>query len=336
MISLLRYPCHSSIQMFMAICLLSAFPSVYATETVTAKMTSGQTVRTLDGVTEAVHQSTISAQVTGRVERLFFDVGDYVKKGEILVQFRDREVRARYNAAKAEYKEAEKEYRRIQDIFTKKLVARAAVDKAEARFKSARARLEQSNENLRNTRVHAPYSGIVVKRSIQVGELARVGQQLMTGLSLEALRVVVNVPQDMINAIRILKQARVYLPDGKQINAESITFNPYADPVSHTFNIRVNLPKQDFNLYPGMLLKVGFVIGKEMRLLVPLVTVARRSEVSAVYVVGSDGKISFRQVRVGAITPGHRDIEILSGLEAGEKLLLDTVKAARQLKSQGK
>ena len=317
--------------------LIPLISSLHAAETdpqsVTAQMLAVEKKRVLDGVIEAVHQATVSAQVSGRVEKVFFDVNDYVKKGDVIIQFRDREVRAAFNAARASFEEADAEFKRVKDIFERKLVAKAALDKAEARYKSAKASLEQATEQLENTQVKAPYSGIVVKRLIESGELASVGRPLMAGLSLEALRVVVEVPQDIIDTVRRLNKAHIQF-NAQNIEAAAITISPYADSKSHTFLVRVDLPKQDYGAYPGMMVKVGFVTGEEPRLVIPKKAVAQRSEVSAVYVKDAQGKLSFRQVRVGEYVPKVDGMEILSGLSEGETVLLDTVRAAAQLKSQ--
>ena len=293
--------------------------------------------RILDAVIEAVNKATVSAQTTGRVTKINFDVDDFVVKGDILLRMRDREQRARFNAAKARYVEAEAEYQRVKEVHAKKLVARSQLDKAEARLKSAKAEMEQAQESLENTIVRAPYSGIVVKRYIEVGETARVGKPLFTGLSLESLRAVVNLPQDMIAVVRQLKRARLIseTDNAQSIAAESIIISPYADPASHTFLLRVNLPPGQHGLYPGMAVKVAFVTREVKKLLVPVTAVARRSEVSAVYVMDKDGRISMRQVRLGR-EHDNEQVEILAGLEAGEKIARDPLAATVYLKEQNK
>ena len=112
--------------------------------------------RVLDGLVEAVHQATISAQTSGRIVKLNADVDDAVNKGDILVQFRNKEQQASLNIAKASFDEAESEFKRIEDIYNKKLVSKTALDKASARYKSATARLEQAKESFENTIVRAP------------------------------------------------------------------------------------------------------------------------------------------------------------------------------------
>ncbi|MBI1422815.1 MAG: efflux RND transporter periplasmic adaptor subunit [Gammaproteobacteria bacterium] len=282
----------------------------------------------VDATIEAVQQATVSAQVSGRILEINFDVDDYVEKGKVLIRLRDKEQRAAFDAAKARFEEAEKEYTRVKDVYDKKLVAKAALDRAEAQLKASRAAQDQAKEALENTVIRAPYSGIVVKRLVEVGETARPGEPLMTGLSLEKLRAVVNLPQSLIYTVREHKEAWAWVGEYQdtRVKADSLTISPYADPDSHTFLVRVNLPEGDHHIYPGMYTKVAFVTGKEMRLVIPRQAVAHRSEVTAVYVKGEKG-IDLRQIRLGEGLPDNQ-VEVLAGLSAGEKVILDPVAAA--------
>lgn len=289
--------------------------------------------RILSAIVESVDQATISAQTSGRVVKINADVDDTVSKGDILIHFRNKEQQAALNVAKAAFEEAESEYKRIEDIYNKKLVAKAMLDKASARFKSEKARLAQAKEAFENTIVRAPYSGIVVKRHIEVGEFANPGRNLMTGLSLERLRAIVSLPQDLVHIVRTHKKATAILKNNQRLPIAKITVSPYADKESHTFNMRAELPKGDYSIYPGMFIKVAIVSGIKNSLLVPASAIARRSEVNAIYVM-SNKQLSFRQVRVGAFISTSNSYEILAGLEANEKVMLDPIAAAAQLKLQ--
>ena len=305
-----------------------------------------------DGVVEAVHRSTVSAQTSGRVEEILFDVEDFVPKGEVILRFRDTEQRAglaqaeaNLKEAQARAKEAESEYRRTADLLEKNLVAQSAMDKAEAARKAARARLEaaragveQASEQLEYTVVRAPYSGIVTERHVELGEVAAPGRPLMSGISLERLRIGARVPQRLIEAVRMHGRGRVVVShsdaDGareRSIDAEGLTFFPHTDPTSHTFTVRLELPEGQQGLYPGMFVKALFVTGEAKRLVVPESAVVRRGEVTAVYVVGGDGAPRLRQIRVGrADERGGR--VVLAGLEAGERVALDPIRAGVVLK----
>lgn len=299
-----------------------------------------------DGVVEAVKQGTVASQTSGRVQAVYFDVNDYVPKGAVIVRFRDKDQQAGWQAAQAGVKEAEvrvveaeAEHTRIKEVFAKQVVSRAAYDKATAeldaakqRLDAARARQAQAQEQLEHTVVRAPYSGIVVKRHIEVGETANSGQPLMSGFALDELRVVATVSQNDIQAVRASGRARVIFPsqNNRAVDASTLRIFPFADAQSHTYKVRVTLAPGQDGLLPGMFAKVVFVTGEEARLVIPDSALARRGEVDGVYVVGADGKLVLRQVRVGERL-GEGLLEVLAGLDVGERVALDPVRAVAQL-----
>ncbi len=301
----------------------------------------------LDGVVEAVNQSTISAQTSGQVEAIYYDVDDVVEKGALLVKLKDTEQRAALRraeadlrAARAVLKDAESSYRRIKDLYDRKLVSKSELDSAQAGLKTARAKmdsaraaLEQAKEQLSYTRVTAPYTGIVTERHVQVGEVAHPGTPLMSGVSLEQLRVSVDVPQSLVIPIREKRKAGVELPGGHWIEARRITIFPFADPASNTFKVRLELPPKLENLFPGMLVKSAFETGRMPVLVIPARAVAYRSEVTAVYVLDEEGRIGFRHVRLGGPL-GEEHLVVLAGLQVGERVALDPVQAGVELKKQ--
>jgi RND family efflux transporter MFP subunit len=283
----------------------------------------------VDATIEAVQQATVSSQVSGRIIEINFDVDDYVEKGKVIIRLRDKEQRAALDAANARFEEAQSEFNRVKEIYAKKLVAKAALDRAQAQLKATRAARDQAQEALDRTVIRAPYSGIVVKRLVEVGETARPGEPLMTGLSLEKLRAKVNLPQSLIYSVRQHKEAWAWVgPDREtRVKAESLTISPFADPDSHTFLVRVNLPLGEHHIYPGMYTKVAFVTGEATHLVIPAKAVAHRSEVTAVYVQDAKGKLNLRQVRLGE-TLADGQVEVLAGLSVGENVVLDPVAAA--------
>lgn len=300
----------------------------------------------LDGVVEAVNRTTVSAQTQGQVEEIFYDVDDYVTKDAVLARLKDTEHRtgvaqaaADLKSASAQLEQAREEHSRVKGLYAKKNVSDSAMDKATADLASAQAsleassaRLEQAQEQLEYTQIRAPYSGIVTHRHVEVGEVASPGQPVMSGISLEELRVIVDVPQSVIPAVRNDGTARIYVPDAPVIETQDITVFPFADMGSNTFKVRVDLPVNTRTLFPGMYVKTGFVMGEKQELSIPKDAVVYRSEVTAVYVVDGDNQVHFRQVRLG------RDLGdafvVLSGLSEGEQVALDPIAAGVVLKSQ--
>ncbi len=300
-----------------------------------------------DGVVEAVDQATVAAQTSGRVVELPFDVGDYVEKGAVIARFTGSEQRARTEAsdaavteARARLAEAQLEFDRIKDVYERKLVAKARFDKAAADLESARARAEaaeaaraEAREGLGYTVIRAPYAGIVVARHVRVGEAVTVGRPIMTGLSLEHLRVIVEIPQRFIEPLRRHRRARVVLPDGRSIEAAQLRIPPGADATTHTFRVLVTLPPGGEAAVPGTLAKVAFVSGAESRLLVPARALVRRGEVTGAYVVDERGRVSLRYVSVGSPT-ADGSVPVLAGLAGGERVATDPVAAGIAYKQQ--
>ena len=295
--------------------------------------------RSWDGVVQAVNQATLAAQTAGRVVELPFDVNDVVKAGDVVVRFTDVEQRsgraqaeAGLRAARAQAAEAEADQRRIADLAGRQLVARSQLDQATARRDAARAALaaaeagvKQAGEQVDYTVVRAPYSGLVTQRHVEIGETVAPGQPLVSGLSLGQLRVEVQVPQADIAAIREHKTATVRLADGRDVEAREVIVFPAANPQTHTFTVRVELPEMETGLQPGNTVKVRFKLGEAERLLVPATALVRRSEIAAVYVVSPEGRVGLRQIRVGEVF-GDR-VEVIAGLASGEAIALDPVAA---------
>ena len=294
-----------------------------------------------EAVVEAVRQSTVSAQIAGRIVDLRFDVGDVVKKGEVIARIDERAASQAEAASVAQVREAQAalantraQYERSKQLLAQKFISQAALDQAEAAYKAAQARVTAllagagaaATERSFATIV-APYSGVVSARYVELGEMATPGKPLFTGFDPSTLRVVANVPQAQIAAIQALSKARVEVPSiGKWLDVKDMVIVPSADPRTHTSRVRLELPEDVRGVYPGVYARAHFVVGKALKLLVPRAAIVRRSEVTAVYVVDEQGAPRLRQVRLGEAAD-ENSIEVLAGLEPGERVALEPVKA---------
>jgi len=299
--------------------------------------------RYFDGRIEAVHQATVSSQTSGRIAEVYYDVDDFVEAGAVVVRFTDveqqtalQQARAALREARARLAEAEEEHRRAVSLQERGLGSQRDVDRtlasreaAGARVTAAASAVEAAEQQVEYTLVRAPYAGIVTERHVEVGEAVRTGQPLMSGLSLERLRVAVDLPQRMAQLVRDRPLAEVLSADGPVAPA-AVTVFPVADPQSNTFTVRLELPPGQFGFYPGMFVKVAFLVSESERLLIPASAMVRRSEVTAVYVL-TESTARLRQIRAGQRF-GDR-IEILAGLDPGERVALDPVAAGIWLKT---
>lgn len=298
----------------------------------------------IDGVIQPVHQSTVSAQASGRVVKLAVKMGDRVKAGQVLATIDDRETavglqrsEAQVAQAEAELRNAQVNYERTRDLQSKGFISKAAMDMAETQLKAAQAGRDQAVAGARQsalyqgyTRVSAPYDGWVLQTHVEAGDLAAPGKPIVTVYAPLPLRAVVQVPASRAESARQAQKIEIQLRDD---NGDSLWVTPVArsampsaDPVSQTVEWRLDLAaRSSKDLLPGQQVTVRFVGGQANRMVVPAAAVLRRGELTAVYVATERG-FSLRAVRLGA-DHGSEGIEIVAGLAAGDRVALDPVKA---------
>ena len=280
-----------------------------------------------EGVVEAVRQATLAAQVQGRVVEARFDAGDAVKQGQILMRIDAREAAEGYAASQATFVNAQANYERTKNLYAQKFLSKAALDKAEADTKAARAGSVAAGVAAGYANILAPLTGFVAQRHTEAGEMAVPGKPLITVYDPKGLRVTASIPQYKLAEVRASLRAKIEFPEsGKWVDAAKVEVFPAADPRTHTVQARVYLPDNQPGIIPGMFARAHFVTGAAKKLLVPAAAVLRRGEVTAVYVIDEKHAARLRQVRLSEPLAGGFH-EVLAGLSAGEKVALDPVKA---------
>lgn len=300
-----------------------------------------------EAVVESMRQTSIASQVPGRITALNVKAGDRVRAGQLLLAIDQRAsdqqvaaLRAQTEAARAEREVARRELERAQALFSKQYVSQAALDRALARYRAAAAATSAGEANTRSVavesslhRIAAPYAGTIGSTNVELGAMAMPGATLLTLYDPAAMRAVATVPQSELPRLRNDASVTVEFPDlpaaQQWQTAVSMTVLPVSDPFSHSVQVRLALPATATGVRPGMFARAHFPIGApRARLMVPLRAVVHRTEVTAVYVVGADGKAALRQVHVGHARADQ--VEVLSGLSAGERVALDPLAAAAQ------
>lgn len=289
-----------------------------------------------EAIVEAVRQSTIAAQVAGRVLEARFDAGSRVKAGDLLMRIDPREAAQAEAGAQAQLTNARASWERSKQLFGQKFISQAALDKAEAEFKVASAGAGQTGIQSSFTRITAPYAGIIAQRLTEPGEMATPGKPLLSLFDPKGMRVVASIPQFKLAGVRQALRARVEFPEsGQWVDALRVEVLPTADSLTHVVRARVYLPDNLEGVMPGMFVRAHFALGKIRKLVLPAAAVLRRGEVTAVYVVDEKGLPHLRQVRIGEAANGSGSsplLEVLAGVAAGEKVALDPVKAGIALK----
>ncbi len=282
-----------------------------------------------EAVVEAVRQATLAAQVTGRILEARVDVGARVKAGEVLMRIDTREAAEALIGAQAQYTQSKANLTRIKELYAQKFVSQAALDKAEADNRSAAANAARAGATSSHAVIVAPFAGVIAQRFAEAGEMANPGRPLISLFEPGDMRVVASIPQYKLADVRQALRGKIEFPGHPEwLEAKRIEVLPTIDPVSHAVRVRLYLPDGlSAAIVPGLFARAHFVIGSTQKLLVPTTSIIRRGELTGLYVLDEQGKPRLRQVRLGEAAAAGQT-EILAGLKAGEKVVLDPLKAS--------
>jgi RND family efflux transporter MFP subunit len=324
--------------------LLAAAAAAQALPSLRVQPARSEPTISYDGVVEAVRQTVIAAQVQGAVVDLRVRVGDRVQAGQVLLRLDARAAQqaaaasdAQVLAARAGLEVATREFARQRQLFEQRFISQAALDQAEAQFKATQAQLQAQIAQAAASRtqsgfyvVRAPYAGVVADVPVSLGEMALPGKPLLTLYDPAALRVVAPLPQSTAAAWTPQAATRIEIPSRdaarRWLQSTHQQLIPAADPATHTMQLRLDLPAGTV-LTPGTFARVWLPAdGAGARIAVPLRAVVRRAELAALYVLGEDGQVLLRQVRLGR-SDGDT-VEVLAGLSPGERIVLDPQAAA--------
>ena len=239
---------------------------------------------------------------TGRIEKIYVEVGDRIKKGQLLVEMD----RTQLVQAEVQLKNLETEYNRAVQLNETGSISKQAYDAAVTQYEVAKANVDFLKEN---TKMLAPFDGIVTGKYFENGELytgaAFGGASKPSIIAIEKinpLKAYVNLAEQYYLAIqkgtKIQLKSNIY-PDRIFDGTVSIVY-PTIDPASRTFTVEVKIPNSDESLRPGMYGTIDFFIGNTETMVVPAIAVLKLQGSNDRYVfLNKDGKAKRVAVKLG-------------------------------------
>ncbi len=289
----------------------------------------------LTGVLEAIRGVDVVSEVAGRVERLEKDTGQPVKAGEVLASLDARvpqealnQARAALLAAEARYALARQDLARDSTLYAHGDIpdaafeaSRMAYTAALAERNAARAARELAERNLRETRIRAPFSGVVARRFVDLGTYVTPGMPVFRVVDIDSLRLVLHVAQHHVARVTRGASVRIALDGGESITGRIRSVSPEADPLTKTFPVEVVLANTpDRRLRGGQVVQATLTLGAvDSGVAVPREAVVRRTGTPYVFVV-TDSVAHQRRVWLGPLI-GDRYV-IQDGLSPGEWLVV--------------
>ncbi|HIA14347.1 MAG TPA: efflux RND transporter periplasmic adaptor subunit [Nitrospirales bacterium] len=274
------------------------------------------------GVVIAETRANLSSKTIGIVEALHVDEGSVVNKGKVLIQLDHRALNARLARTDAEVSNAHANLQRMDDLFNEDSISPQDLDNARRGYQVAVATRDEVRAQLADTRVLAPFAGIITRKHIEAGELAAPGQPLLELENQTRLRIDVSVAEGDVQAVTVGHSIEIIFDSLalKVIEGKVFQIVPSADPATHTFLVKIRLAADD-TIKPGMFGRVMFKKQPRLAILIPLSATVSRGELTGVYIVNANHRLGLRWVKLGR--QANSMVEVLSGVNENEHLLAD-------------
>lgn len=275
------------------------------------------------GTLRANESVRLTASVTEIVSAIYFDDGDRVEAGKVLVEMTSAEEHALLEEAKSTLDEARRQYRRVESLEAQGTEAKSLLDQRLREWETAKARLAAIESRLQDRLIRAPFNGVVGLRNISPGALVEPGDLITTLDDDTVMKLDFSVPSTYLAALKpgleVVARTRAFAES--EFRGEVSSISSRVDPVTRAVEARAILPNPERVLKPGMLMQVVLLQNPRQSPAIPeeaLVPDGRKQFV--LLVREADGnQVSRKEVRIGARRPG--EVEILEGLVSGDRVI---------------
>lgn len=276
------------------------------------------------GTAKANEQVTIASSVTERVDRVLFDDGMAVSKGQLLAVLSQGQEGAALNGALAAERQAASQYERIRSIADRGFATKAQLDVQLAAMQSARAAASEARAEIGDRMIRAPFSGFTGLRNISAGAVVSAGMPLVTVSDISRIKLDFTVPETGLSGLKVGQsiQALASAYPGQVFTGKISTIDPVIDPSSRAVLVRAILPNEGARLKPGMLLSVKVKLQERISDAVPELAVTGEGGKRFVFVVGSDGKAKQVEIKTGLRDGGLIEV---TGVPSRSKVIVEGV-----------
>lgn len=304
-----------------------------------AVVTSGmlQSGPTVSGAIAPEREASVRAQVGGSVLQTFVDQGQAVRGGQTLARIEAGGLQDVFLSARAGVTSAannadiaRRELARAEKLLAAGAIAERDIEQARrstiaanAALADAGARLATAQKQVGNTVVTSPINGIVSERAVSPGDVVQPGAAMFTVVDPRSMRLEGSVPADQLNQVRIGAPVTFTVNGypGRTFSGRVTRVNPTADPATRQVRIVISIPNAEGRLVGGLFAMGRLASESKTGMVVPVSAVDSRGNTTAVFRI-KDGRVERVPVQLGLRDEGSERIEIQSGVQVGDTLLL--------------
>jgi membrane fusion protein (multidrug efflux system) len=281
------------------------------------------------GTAKANESVLINPTVEERVVGIYFDDGDTVRKGQVLVKLDDSEAQFLLSEAKATLQEQKKQYARMQRLIQTNATSQSQLDEEQSLLEIAEARVAHLQARLQDYTIRAPFSGVLGIRQISAGAVVDSDTIITTLDDTDTIKLDFTVPETFLGVLSTGMEVAAHSPayPESNFNGTVTALSSRVDPETRTVIVRAGIPNTERLLKPGMLLTVDLVKDRSRALIIPEEAVILEKDRSFVLVVTAESTVAKTEIITGRRSPGK--VEVTGGLEAGQQVIVQGITRVR-------
>lgn len=286
--------------------------------------TSTQNGKNYVGTVEANSSSSLSFQVMGNVSKVLVSEGERVSKGKLLATLDRTTLQNTYNAALSALKQAQDAYDRMKTLRESGSLPEIKWVEVESKLQQAQSMEQIARKNRKDTGLYAPFSGVIAKKSVEPGMNVMPGMEVMQLADINSVNIKIAVPENEITSIERKQAASISVAALGNHFFEGVVSEKgiAANPLSHTYEVKIKLTNAQEKLMPGMVCSVT-VSGTDNKpaIIIPNSVVQLKSEGTRFVWLAKNEKATLRIIQTGALT--QKGIIVTGGLEEGDLVITE-------------
>ena len=274
------------------------------------------------GTARANEQVMITSKYSDLVEDVFFDDGQKVKKGAVLVKLNNEQELAKVNELEANLSESKAHLKRLSELLASRATSKSLVEQQEAKTKAIEAQLVSAKARLNDLTIRAPFSGVLGFREVSKGAYIDAGNTITSLDDLSIIKVDFHLPERLLTHLHVGQQisAQNTAYKAKNFIGKITAIDSRIDSSTRSIKVRANISNKAQKLHPGMLLNISVLLQKENVLQLPESSIIPIENTHYVF-TEKDGKAIRKAINIGRRHPGV--VEVISGLIEGEQVVVE-------------
>jgi membrane fusion protein (multidrug efflux system) len=298
---------------------------------ITALATTEPFTETLEalGTAKANESVVITPTLEERVVGVYFEDGDDVSEGQVLLKLDDSEIQFQLAEARATLMEQQKQFDRIRQLAKTNATSRSRLDEEQGLLEIAKAKVELMKAQLQDYTIRAPFSGALGTRQISTGAVVDSDTVITTLDDTTKIKLDFTVPEIYLGVLRLGMNvsARSAAYPNRKFEGTVAAISSRVDPETRTLTIRAHIPNPQRLLKPGMLLTVDLIKDRSRTLIIPEEAVILEKNKKYALVVAPDNTVKKIEIVTGRRSPGK--VEVISGLSAGQQVIIKGITRVR-------